>query len=396
VSPERHLTLAPGALKRDATILPRSGGGTVPVAPADGWTGRDIGFVALAGSSGASGGTVTLRASGADIWHAADGFHFWSRRLSGDVEILARVAALQAADPWAKAGVMIRETSAAGSRHASLFATPGRGVAFQRRLATGGASTHTAAGSGVAPQWVRLVRIGSSISAYRSATGADWSLVGSDQIGMARDVDVGLALTSHDNAALAQAGFDGLAWRQLLPAGWSSRDIGATVPAGGAFHSAGTFGVRGAGADIWGTADGFHFLYRAWTGDGDIVARVTGLEPTHAWAKAGVMFRESLTAGSRHAFMLVSAGKGTAFQRRTSTSGISTHTGGTAAGAPRWVRLVRRGQTVTAYESADGSSWAAVGSDTVSMGATVYVGLAVTSHSDGRPAAATFDRVAIR
>src|SRR4051794_12531031 len=97
---------------------------------------------------------------------------------------------------------------------------------------------------------------------------------------------------------------------QALPAGWSSTDIGAVGAAGQASWSAGVFTVAGAGADIWNTADAFRFAYTTFTGDGTIVTRVASEQSVASWTKAGVMMRESLAAGSRHAAMIVSPGKG--------------------------------------------------------------------------------------
>jgi hypothetical protein len=96
----------------------------------------------------------------------------------------------------------------------------------------------------------------------------------------------------------------------------------------------GTFTLRGSGADIWGSADAFHFAYQPLTGDGSIVARVASLTHTHAWAKAGVMIRENLDADARHAMVVVTPSNGVAFQRRTSTGGSSAHTAGAPSPPP--------------------------------------------------------------
>ena len=180
-----------------------------------------------------------------------------------------------------------------------------------------------------------------------------------------------------------------------LPAPWRSQDIGAVGPAGSATESAGTFTVKGAGADIWYYADAFQYVWQPITGNVDVVARVTSIENVHAWVKAAVMIREQLTPEAAHAMMLVSPGKGLAFQRRQATWGMSTHTSGGGGTAPAWVKLERRGNTITAYRSADGVTWTLVGSDTFSMGASVYVGLAVSSHDASRLATVTFDSVSV-
>ena len=86
---------------------------------------------------------------------------------------------------------------------------------------------------------------------------------------------------------------------------------------GNATFANGTFTVTGSGADVWGTADAFHYAYTPLTGDGTIVARVASIQDVNAWVKAGVMIRESLGRGAAQAFMLVVApSKGLAFQRR--------------------------------------------------------------------------------
>ena len=182
-----------------------------------------------------------------------------------------------------------------------------------------------------------------------------------------------------------------------LPPGWGHSDIGATPIAGDATHTAGVFSVKGSGADIWGTADAFHYAYTTLEGDGVIVARVSSIpQGINSWVKAGVMIRESLSAASAHAFMLASASKGMAFQRRATSGGSSSNTAGTLSAAPRWVKLQRNGNLFSAYESADGVNWTLVGTDTIAMGTTVYIGLAVTSHTTGAAATCTFDNVSVQ
>lgn len=381
-------------------------GGGEPPAPEplpSGWNNQDIGGVAAAGSASHSSGTFTIRGSGADIWNAADEFHFAYRTLSGDGAIQARVASVSNTDVWTKVGVMIRESLSAGSRHAAMFVSAGKGLAFQRRVSPGGASTHTSGGSGAAPRWVRLVREGNTLTASVSSNNSTWTTVGSDTVAMGATVYIGLAVTSHNDGVLATGVIDNVTFPSgttepppsTLPEGWESGDIGTVAAPGGATQSDGVFTLNGSGADIWGSADEFHYAYRTLTGDGTIVARVATLQNVDVWTKAGVMMRESLAPGARHASMFVSPGKGLAFQRRTVAGGVSTHTSGGEGTAPRWVSLARSGDTFSAYTSTDGTTWALVGTDTIVMGPTIYVGLPLTSHRDGVVAAATVDNVSV-
>jgi endonuclease/exonuclease/phosphatase family metal-dependent hydrolase len=182
---------------------------------------------------------------------------------------------------------------------------------------------------------------------------------------------------------------------QGLPSGWSTVDIGAVGAAGDASGTLDALTVSGAGADVWGTADAFRFVYRSLTGDGSIVTQVTSEQRVADWTKAGVMMRETLTAGSRQAFMLVSPGKGLAFQRRTAAKGSSTNTAGGAGTAPYFVMVTRAGSTFTASKSLDGVNWTKVGSDTIPMAETIYVGVAVSSHVARSVATASFSSTAV-
>jgi endonuclease/exonuclease/phosphatase family metal-dependent hydrolase/regulation of enolase protein 1 (concanavalin A-like superfamily) len=186
----------------------------------------------------------------------------------------------------------------------------------------------------------------------------------------------------------------GSASAQALPSGWSTKDVGAVAAAGAATSVNNIFTVEGSGKDVWGTADEFRFVYKQLTGDGSVVSQVSAIDNVNAWVKAGVMMRETLNANSRHAFMLVSPGKGLAFQRRTSTGGSTSNTAASGS-APYYVKLSRSGSTFKAQKSVDGVTWTTVGSQSITMASTIYVGIAVSSHVDGSLASATFQRTAV-
>lgn len=180
-------------------------------------------------------------------------------------------------------------------------------------------------------------------------------------------------------------------------AGFSTQDIGVTmIPGYAGYDSAtGTFSLGGSGDDIWGTSDEFRFAYTTLTGDGEILARVTAVENTSGWAKAGVMIRETLNGDSKHAMMVVTPSNGTAFQYRSSTGGSSgnSNTGGFAA--PYWVKLVRSGNTLTGYRSSNGTNWTQQSSTTISMTSTVYIGLAIGAGNNDNLNDTTFTNVSL-
>jgi hypothetical protein len=125
-----------------------------------------------------------------------------------------------------------------------------------------------------------------------------------------------------------------------------------------------------------------------------VVARVDSLQRAHEWSKAGVMIRETLAAGSKNAFTLASSAKGLSFQRRTATSSssVSTIVGGAP---PRWVRIARNGSAITSSVSTNGTTWQTIGTQSITMAATVYVGLAVTSHNAAQKVSAVFSGVTV-
>ena len=182
---------------------------------------------------------------------------------------------------------------------------------------------------------------------------------------------------------------------KTLPYPWQKQDVGNVAETGDAIYANGTYTVCGTGADIWGTADEFQFVYQPVTGDGEIIARVNSMVQRDVWTKSGVMIRESLDAGSKHVNMLISAENGAAFQYRSATNGTSVGLTQIGIEAPYWVKLVRQGNTLTGYYSQDGLSWTELTSRTISMDATVYVGLVVTSHSDGLFCDTTFTNVSL-
>jgi len=180
---------------------------------------------------------------------------------------------------------------------------------------------------------------------------------------------------------------------QPLPTSWYNQDIGS-VGIGSATYANNVFTLNGAGAEIGGTADGLHFVYQPLSGDGTIIARVVSYQGSSGSPQAGVMIREALDPGAADAF--VSYNPNTAYLDTRSSEGGNTSTqtssdNGVSGPAPFWVELVRSGSTFTAYISPDGVNWSQVGSQTITMAQTVYIGLAVSPKGE----AVTFDNVSV-
>ena len=183
-----------------AAFAVTANGGSLPLP----WWHTEIGDVGVIGSADFSAGSFNLQGSGSDIWGTADTFHFMYQPLSGDGEILARVASQEYTSPTALTGLMIRETLTDASRYAFVLVSPGTWSEFDYRATTGGAAASTGTISGISlPYWFKLTRTGNTFSAFRSPDGATWTALGASQtLSMSTDTYIGLAVTSNDNSVL--------------------------------------------------------------------------------------------------------------------------------------------------------------------------------------------------
>ena len=185
---------------------------------------------------------------------------------------------------------------------------------------------------------------------------------------------------------------------------------------------------HGPGGEI--VTDSFYFARQPLAGNGTITAEVTSLTGEHAnlssgpaqvgngnmvpglvgWAKAGIIIKQSTHQGSAYAAMMVTGGHGVRMQYNF-TGDTAGMPGAVSAAHPRWLRLTRSGDTITGYDSADGTHWTQVGTvQLTGLPSTVQAGMFATSpgytvtqnsfggsSNNGGPAQATgvFDHVSL-
>ena len=140
-------------------------------------------------------------------------------------------------------------------------------------------------------------------------------------------------------------------------------------------------------------SDGFYFVHQPLAGNGSITVRVTSLTgeipvPTQGaamraglvpWAKAGIIIKASTRPGSAYAAMMVTGSHGVRMQYDF-TQDAPGLPGAVSAASPRWLRLMRSGDMITGYDSADGTHWAQVGTAILAgLPPTAQVGLFTTS-----------------
>jgi fibronectin type 3 domain-containing protein len=185
-----------------------------------------------------------------------------------------------------------------------------------------------------------------------------------------------------------------------LPAGWGSQYVGGPTAVGGPTGNAGfakydaatgTFTIAGAGGSQWAGSDQAQLAGTTLTGDGSVTVRVASIQNTNAFAKAGIMVRESAAQNAKLVALDITPSSGIQFIRRATAGAALTSTTTTAAAfAPTYLRLTRTGSTFTAARSTDGVTFTTIASDTVAMNAAVTVGLFAYSFNANATSTSTF------
>ena len=160
-------------------------------------------------------------------------------------------------------------------------------------------------------------------------------------------------------------------------------------------------GILPVGPGGYAVSDSFYFVRQPLAGNGSITVRITSLtgllppaNPNAAvgpnapidtrpglvpWAKAGIIIKESTQPGSAYAAMMVTADHGVRMQDDY-TNDTAGQPGAVSPASPRWLRLTRSGDTITGYDSADGTHWTQVGTVRLAgLPSTVQAGLFAAS-----------------
>ncbi|MEV0148862.1 MULTISPECIES: hypothetical protein [unclassified Nonomuraea] len=145
--------------------------------------------------------------------------------------------------------------------------------------------------------------------------------------------------------------------------------------------------------------DHFFFAHRTITGDGSVTARITSMtgqvrlpdlpqgvrrveDRVVPWAKAGLIIKDGVRQGSTYAAVMVTGSHGVRMQDDF-THDTAGRPAGVSASSPRWLRLVRSGEDITGYESADGERWTKVGTARLAgLPATAEIGMFASSPGD--------------
>lgn len=193
---------------------------------------------------------------------------------------------------------------------------------------------------------------------------------------------------------------------QPLPSPWTNTDIGNPASPGYANDTGSIWTLGGGGADIWNTADQFQFAYQDFTGNGILQARltsgaITSDGTTNANAKAGIMFRDSLTANAPFVMLEHDQSQGLQFVYRDTSGAAAGQQGVNITTNPAvWLRLVRSNDTFYAYYSPlaiapSAANWILIGSHTTVINSSAAAGLVTCSHNNSLLANASFTGVSL-
>jgi hypothetical protein len=355
------------------------------------WVGIDQGPPGVRGISGeSSGGVFTLIGSGTGYSAANDSGHMMFRQLlggTGDCTITARLVSL--AGPATRlAGITVRDTSWKGARRANLVVDGGGTLQFRTRTTANTADTATTATGFSQPLWLKLERMGGSITASRApdvgGSPGTWTDLGtSTAISMGANVVVGMVVSAGaSTSATTTAQFDNVS---VTPAftgtALHSEDLGNYTSAGSSSESAGTVTITAIGSH---DSSGSHFRYQQIWGDCIVTARLTSHSGATRGAQSGVALRDTTDNGS-FGFYGTTTIDGFQAHWRSSPggSGGTLQTGGSVG---NWIRLVRKGNNVAAFRAANVGSapgtWSQVtGNLPASLTGPLLVGLLVDSNT---------------
>jgi hypothetical protein len=354
---------------------------------------NDIGPATIGGyaSYSASTNTYSISGSAVDAGGSGDEIGLVSRTTLGKGALVATVDGFVASPSTSAAGLMLRSALGAGSPFASIMATPAGQVQFRWRNASNGATSSSNASAGTGGVSVKLERDGDVVRAFYSIDRVTWTQLGSAQsISFASSRAIGgLAIRSGTAGQLATANIS--SFGQLGNDNTLSLDVGNPSAGGSPLFDTvrNTHTMLGRGVGV-GSADSLSLAGQTMTGDGDVVAYVSGFTPTSSQARAGIMLRASATTNSSFAGIFLTSTGLVVHSRASFGAPLSSSFVNGVAG-PLSLKLTRIGNGIAARYSTDGVTWLNAGSTmTIALGTSPIAAMAVASGSETALASASF------
>jgi hypothetical protein len=154
--------------------------------------------------------------------------------------------------------------------------------------------------------------------------------------------------------------------------------------------------VTGGGANMWGTNDSFHFVWKKVSGDVTLAADIAFSDLAgDAHRKAVLIVRQNLDANSAYADAALH-GNGLAALQYRETNGAPTREIESGLANPGRLRIEKRGNYVSmSIGSTNGDLQPAGGSFRLALKDPYYVGIGVCAHEEANPRKATFANLEI-
>jgi len=398
-----HVTIGPPKV----TLAPPPATAPCPT----GWHCTDIGNPQVAGSQSLKKQTLIVQGAGDDIAGTWDQFHYVWKTLAADGTLSVHVNLQAPTDPWAKAGLMIRQNPDPAAANYAVFVTPDNGIVVQIRLFNGFIAYLLTSVTGTAPTYLQITRSGNTYTAFTSKDGVTWTAIPDSTfpLDMPGPLMAGLAVTSHQPGLVGAVSFDDFTLSpqappapSSCPAPWTCQDVGPVPLAGSQqfvnqpLNQTNPFSqnwtVLGAG-NIGNASDAFRYVWQPMTGNGTLITDVLTQDETDPWASAGLMLRASLAANAAYYAVLMTPGHGLIVQYRSAAGAQAVIQTSIPLGTPAYLQIGRVGNTLTAYTSTNEQDWVPIAGSRVSLnlGASVLAGLAVASHNPQALSTATFD-----
>lgn len=339
----------------------------------------------------------------------SDSVYTEKKTVSGDFRAFVRLHDVTGSGAN-RVGLVVRESSAAGSRYVMVGGTGNTGnFVYGSRLSTNGTATYTVSGTSYATpnSWLSIRRQGNVVNVYGSVNGSSYTQLDSFTFSgpdLAGSLEIGLFAASGNTGVNSRGEFSDF---KVVPV-YDLQGVAVGTSTSGSIsvnEVTGEYTINGRGNQVNQQNDRFYFAYVPLTGDCEVTARLVSITGNHANRKLGVMIRNSNLSGNiaaACAWEMTGTGPIPAFTRRLSDNVNSQNTNqpaGPPYAFPLWVRVSKQGSLVTGYYSFTGGehSWVAstAGSVTVTMNSTVYVGLAVLSGDTTTEAVGVFDNLTI-
>lgn len=369
---------------------------------ASNWITQDLGPISSRrGQSLEYGGLFSVTGTGAGYSATAnDQAQIMVRSAIGDGSVVARITSFSTTG--ALAGVTIRDSLARGSNRAVLGYVPGTGLQFRTRTTVATNDTSVAATAPALPFWLKLERNAATneISASYSSDGTAWTAIGTPVVMplLNADAHYGLTTTNNSTAGTATAIFDNVTLTPTPSGPALVNEDSGTAP-----NTAGSASFDGTTYTVNGPTTGY---FHGWQYYGDMVitARLNTFSSGAGSSSGGIRIAESIEGGAQLHLGRMPTGSYSGYYWTSIAGGGGTGVPSSIA-AGNWIRIVRRGNSVTGYRATHNSTtnnpnaWTQIGQpQTIIMTTPVWVGFFVNNASGatGTQNTCTFTNLSIQ